>query len=388
MEFRESAEDAAFRAEVRGWLAANKPPPEPAEGPDKARYARDWQRRLWEGGWAGIAWPQEYGGRGLGVVQQLIFNEEYALARAPDILNLKVGLSLVGPTLIHCGEEWQRKRFLPKLLSGEEMWCQGFSEPNAGSDLASLRTRAELDGDELVVNGQKTWTSFARWADWCILVVRTSSEGPRHKGLTFLLLDMKSPGITIRPLVEMTGHAWFNEVFFDNVRVPLANVVGGIGNGWNVVVTTLGHERSGTTPYVRLAAEQRRLARLARRTLLNGAPAARDPLIRQKIAQHAIDVQTLKCTTYRNITALRRTGTPGPESSVLKLFWSELDQRLKETAIDILGARGLLRRDDPLAAEDGFWFHELLWSRAATIYAGTSEVQRNIVAQRVLGLPR
>ncbi len=395
MELQLTPEQERFRTTVRDWLATYLPagwgtaayhaPETPTE---QVEFARRWQHTLHDGGWAGITWPKEYGGRGAGIVEQLIYNEEYAYARAPDILSLKIGLSLVGPTLMACGAPWQKERFLPKILTGDEIWCQGFSEPNAGSDLASLKTKAELRGDEFIVTGQKIWTSVAQHADYCMLVVRTNPEGPKHRGLTFLLVDMKSSGITIRPLREMTGEAWFNEVFFDEVRVPRANVVGEVNGGWNVVITTLAHERSGTTPHVRLQAEQRRLADLARRTRHNGSRAADDPIVRQKIAQFAIEVAVLRYTAYRNVTMIQRTGIPGPEGSILKIFWSELEQRLKDTAIEILGPFGLLPRGEPRTVDSGFWAYELLWSRSATIYAGTSEVQRNIIAQRVLGLPR
>lgn len=395
MDLNLSAEEEHFRTIVRSWLAINLPPDwgtpayqQPATPAEQVTFARTWQLTLYEGGWAGITWPKEYGGRGASIIEQLIYNEEYARVRAPDILALKIGLSLVGPTLMNCGAPWQKERFLPKILAGDEIWCQGFSEPNAGSDLASLKTKAELRGDEFVVTGQKIWTSVAQHADWCMLVVRTNPDGPKHKGLTFLLVDMKSPGITIRPLREMTGEAWFNEVFFDEVRVPRVNVVGEINGGWNVVITTLAHERSGTTPHVRLQSEHRLLATLAQRTRRNGRRAADDPIVRQKIAQFAIEVAVLRYTAYRNVTMIQRTGVPGPEGSILKIFWSELEQRLKDTAIEILGPYGLLPRDAERAVDDGFWTHELLWSRSATIYAGTSEVQRNIIAQRVLGLPR
>jgi alkylation response protein AidB-like acyl-CoA dehydrogenase len=388
-------EDERFRAEVRRWLEANLPagwgtpafrqPETPAE---QVAFARAWQRKLHDGGWAGITWPNEYGGRGASIMEQLIYNEEYARLRAPDLLALKIGLSLVGPTLIACGEPWHKERFLAPILKGEEIWCQGFSEPNAGSDLASVRTKGELRADEFRVTGQKIWTSVARHADWCMLVVRTSNEGPKHKGISFLLVDLKSPGITIRPLREMTGEEWFNEVFFDDVRVPRANLVGEINGGWNVVMATLGHERAGTTPHIRLQYEQRLLAQLARSTQRNGTRAADDPLVRQKVAQFAIEAAILRYTAYRNVTKLQRTGVPGPEGSLLKIFWSEMEQRLKDAAIEIAGPFALLPRGERRSTDDGFWFYELLWSRSSTIYAGTSEVQRNIIAQRVLGLPR
>ena len=395
MDLNVTPEEKQLRTTVRTWLAANLPagwgtpayvPPETQA--EQVAFARAWQRRLHAGGWAGITWPKEYGGRGASTVEQLIYNEEYARVRAPDILSLKIGLSLVGPTVMGCGAPWQKERFLPKILSGDEIWCQGFSEPNAGSDLASVKTRAELRGDEFIVTGQKIWTSVAQHADWCMLVTRTNPNVAKHKGLTFLLVDMKSPGITIRPLREITGEAWFNEVFFDEVRVPRAHAVGEIDGGWNVVMTTLAHERSGTTPHVRLQSEQRLLAQLAKSTRHNGGRAADDPVVRQKIAQFAIETAILRYTAYRNVTVIQRTGVPGPEGSILKLFWSELEQRLKDTAIEILGPFGLIPRGEPRTVDGGFWSYELLWSRAATIYAGTSEVQRNIIAQRVLGLPR
>jgi alkylation response protein AidB-like acyl-CoA dehydrogenase len=268
------------------------------------------------------------------------------------------------------------------------VWCQGFSEPNAGSDLASLKSRGEVRGDSIVVTGQKIWTSFAKQADWCILVVRTDPSGPKHKGLTFLLVDMKSVGITVRPLREMTGEAWFNEVFFDAVSVPMSNVIGQVNAGWDVVMTTLAHERGSSTQHGRLAVEVDRLVTLARETRRSGKPLSEDPLVRQRLVEHLTGIMILRMTTYRNASQLERDGVPGPEGSTLKVFWSELDQRVKETAIDMLGEAGLVWGDDERAVEQGYWAHELLWSRAATIYAGTSEIQRNIIATRVLGLPR
>jgi alkylation response protein AidB-like acyl-CoA dehydrogenase len=392
VEFRLSAGEEAFRAEVRGWLQANLPPGwgtnayrEPQTAAEKIAASKAWQATLHRGGWAGITWPRAYGGRGATLVEQLIFNEELAAADAPDSINLAVALGLVGPTLMACGTAEQQARFLPRILRGDDIWCQGFSEPNAGSDLAALKTRGEIDGDSIVVSGQKIWTSFAQYADWCILVVRTNPRAARkHDGLSFLLVDMHSPGITIRPLVEMTGEAWFNEVFFDAVRVPRANVVGEIDRGWDVVLTTLAHERGGAAPHARLRRELRALFALARRA---GSTAQR-PRTRQQLAQLAIEVQIARLTAYRNVTVLQRTGRPGPEGSILKLFWSELEQRLMESAGEILGPYAGLTRGDARAPDGGFWARELLWTRSATIYAGTSEVQRNIIAQRVLGLPR
>lgn len=394
MDFERSPEEEAFRAEVRAWLRANLPPgwgTDPSVRPgtveERIAFARRWQRKLHEGGWAGISWPREYGGRDLDALQQLAFSEEYVAAGAPDMIDIGVGVGLTGPTLVHHGTPWQKERFLEPILRGDEVWCQGFSEPGSGSDLASLRTRGEVDGDDVVVNGQKVWTSYARFADWCILIVRTNASVPKHKGLTFLLLDMKTPGITIRPLVEMTGVAWFNEVFFENVRVPRRCVVGEIDRGWDITMTTLSHERVGTVPYQRLRQQLEGAIALAKRAGDPGAGTS-DAATRQELARLAIEIEALRLSAYRSVSEIMRAGRPGPEGSMLKLVWSEIEQRVMEAAARIEGPWSLLAEEDPRALDAGRWAYGLLWSRAATIYAGTSEVQRNIISQRVLGLPR
>jgi len=388
VELRDSPEQARFRSELRRWLAAHRAPPPPRGAGERVAFAKAWQRKLFEGGWAGLDWPREYGGRGATPIESVIFGEEYARAGGPDLIQISVGTSLVGPTLIACGADWQKERFLAPILRGDEIWCQGFSEPNAGSDIASLRTRGETEGDEIVVTGQKIWTSFAQHADWCIAVVRTDPAAAKHDGLSFLLIDMRSAGIAIRPLREMTGEAWFNEVFFDRVRVPRANVVGEVHRGWDVILTTLAHERGSSAAHARTGAQLERLIDLARRTpCASGGAAASDPRIRQKLAQHLTEIAALRMSAYRAASALERTGMPGPEGSTLKLAWSELEQRVRDTAIEILGLAGLVPEGEG-AVDGGSWCYELLWSRAATIYAGTSEVQRNILARRVLGLPR
>jgi alkylation response protein AidB-like acyl-CoA dehydrogenase len=396
MDFHESPEHTRFRLEVRAWLEKNLPAGWGNPGQRRAdtaeeriRFTRWWQGRLFEGGWSGLAWPRAYGGRELGVREQTIWSEEYSRVWAPDLINLGVGISLTGPVLIAKGKPWQREAFLRKILTGEHLWCQGFSEPGAGSDLAALRTRGEVVGDEILVTGQKIWTSFAQYADWCILVVRTGANPKRkHDGLSFLLLDMKTPGIEIRPLKEMTGEDWFNEVFFERVRVPVENVVGEIDGGWDVVVHTLSHERASASPHARLEAELRLLRDLARRIPYGSGVAADDPNVRQELARFTIEVTNLKLNAYRNIATIERTGHPGPQGSTQKLGWSELDQRIKDFAGRMLGPYAQLVAGDPRAVDGGHWAYEQLWSRAATIYAGTSEVQRNIIAERVLGLPR
>jgi alkylation response protein AidB-like acyl-CoA dehydrogenase len=394
MDFAVSPAEGAFRARVREWLRANLPEgwgtaayPKPRSPAEKVAFAQRWQRRLYDGGWAGLSWPKEYGGQALSPLQQMLFHEEYFAAGAPDMIDIAIGPGLTGPTLIHHGTEAQKQRFLEPILRGDEVWCQGFSEPGAGSDLAALRTRGEMKGDHLVVNGQKVWTSYARYAHWCILIVRTDPDAPKHRGLTFALLDMKTPGISIRPLVEMTGVAWFNEVFFDNVVIPRDMIVGEVNRGWEIAITTLSHERGTVVPYQRLRHHLEGVLALARR-LSKDAPPAADPLARQRLAQLAIDAEVLRVSAYRNITQIMRSGRPGPEGSMLKLLCSELEQRIMETATWISGAYAQLDEHAPQAYDEGRWQYGYLWSRAATIYAGTSEVQRNIIAQRVLGLPR
>ena len=392
MDFRPTPAEAAFRRDVRAWLAANLPSL-PAARPDdpgaRVARARAWQRRLHDGGWAGLSWPRAYGGRGATPREQLAFAEEYVAAGAPPMIDIGVGPGLTGPTLIHHGTDAQKRRFLPAILAGDEVWCQGFSEPGAGSDLAAVRTRAELRGDVFHVTGQKLWTSYARHADWCILLARTDPGARKHGGLTFLLVDMRTPGIAIRPLVEMTGVAWFNEVFFDDVRVPADHMVGALHDGWRIAVTTLAHERFGSAPHARLRGELRDVVAMARAQRgPDGTPATADPRWRQALAQAHIEVELTHLAAWRQVDAAMRSGTPGPEGSMLKLLWSEVDQRLKDVAIGLQGPWAALAGDGARSVEAGRWQHEWLWSRAATIYAGTSEVQRNIVAQRVLGLPR
>ena len=398
MDFELSADEKAFRDEVRAWLKASAPRDGAADGDgDQKSFIanrRAWQKKLFDAGYIGLTWPKEYGGQGRSFMDQLIFNDEMILAHAPEPINV-IGLGMGGPVVIAHGTDEQKKRYLQPLLSAEEIWCQGFSEPNAGSDLSGLQTRAEDRGDHYLVNGQKVWTTLAQVAKWCMLVARERVQGPPRShaegsdfvgtkeanprdGLTYLLVDMESPGIEVRPLVQITGDAEFNEIFFKDVKVPKSQVLGEPGNGWAVAMTTLLHERGtlGLALATRAQITASELAEHARR-LGRGD----DPLVRQRIAQHTIEARALQLNGYRAVTAVRRAGIPGPEGSILKLMWSELNQRMTETAMDIAGPAAQVGDGDG-------WKYQFLRSRANTIEAGTSEVLRNILAERVLGLPR
>ena len=389
MDLNLTANEQKFRDEFRAWLKANVPPPwkgaVTAENrSENIAYLRKWQRTLFEGGWAGISWPKKFGGRGATLMEQAIFQEELALADAPHLIGT-IGLSLVGPTIIALGTEEQKARYLPKILSGEEIWCQGFSEPNAGSDLASVGTKAIRDGDAFVVNGQKIWTSFAQIADFCLLLVRTDFESAKHKGLTCLLVDMKVDGISVRPLRQMSGDSGFNEVFFSNVRVPVSQVLGQINNGWSTAITALMNARATLGTGIQVIFKRNLNALIARSKTVdrNGKPASSDPVVRQKLAQAYIELEILRLNTNRALTSLAKTGIPGAEGSIQKIYWSEMNQRTQQIAQEILGPYGQLSDFD-----DGMWQYAYLRSRGNTIEAGTSEIQRNIIAERVLGLPK
>jgi len=389
MDLNINPNEQRFRDEFRAWLETNVPEEwkgnsNAEDREDYIEYLRDWQRKLYQGGWAGISWPKEYGGRGATLMEQAIFLEEMARARAPQLIGT-IGLSLVGPTIIAMGTEEQKARYLARILSGEEIWCQGFSEPNAGSDLAALGTKAVRDGELFIVNGQKIWTSFAQLADWCLLLVRTDAEAPKHKGITCLLADMRSKGVTVRPLRQMSGDSGFNEVFFSNVRVPATQVLGEINRGWTTAITALMNERANLGTGVLVIFERNLEALIARSRTVerNGRPASEDPIVRQKLAQAYLELEILRLNTNRALTSLSKTGTPGPEGSTLKLYWSEMNQRTQQTAQEILGPYGQLKDFD-----DGIWEYSYLRARGNTIEAGTSEIQRNIVAERVLGLPK
>jgi alkylation response protein AidB-like acyl-CoA dehydrogenase len=396
MDFSYSPSELKFRDQLRQWLNDNLPAQwgdtvfEPDDEDERALFRLDWERKLFKGGWNGINWPTKYGGRGATLVEQSIFAEEMARAHAPDGLNI-IGRNLAGTTLLHHGTEAQRARFLPKILSGDEVWCQGFSEPNAGSDLASVRCLAVREGDYFIINGQKIWTSFAQYAQWCILLARTDTSLPKHKGISFLLVEMTSPGISIRPLRQISGESEFNETFFSNVKVPVQNLVGELNGGWTIAMTTLAYERGpedGLGRQIRFKKELDRLLDTLRTLRRGHGMAIDDPVIRDKLAQSIIHVEIMRLNCLRSFSRTMRGQPCGAEASMLKLYWSHIAQILYETALESLGPQAPLARGDPLSPADGRYELSFLHSRAFTIYSGTSEIQRNIIAERVLGLPK
>jgi alkylation response protein AidB-like acyl-CoA dehydrogenase len=412
MDIAFSPAEEQFRERARSWLEAHKPHDPPPEADLQARRAYDlaWQREMHDAGWAGIAWPRRYGGRGATLAEQLVWYEEYARARVPEPATLFVGLNHGGPTLIACGTEAQKEFHLPRILRGDVVWCQGFSEPGAGSDLASLQTRAVVDGSELVVTGQKVWTSFAQIADYQELLVRTDPAAPKHAGITWVICPMDARGITVRPIRTMASHLEFCEVFYDEVRIPIANVVGGLNDGWRVALSTLGFER-GTAflaHQVHLARTVDELIELARMTPLGGADAAPDRTgrtrmaldddeIARRLALARAEVETLRAMTYRSVSRTAQAGAPSAEGSMIRLFYSELQQRVYALAMDILGS-GILEWDASEGRSGGpdavrrsmreTWVFRYLLSFQSTIAAGTKDIQRNIIGERVLGLPR
>jgi alkylation response protein AidB-like acyl-CoA dehydrogenase len=395
MDFEYTDEQEAFRKEFRDWLATHLPPELCLDDASDDRVASDretferrraWQKTMHAAGWVGVNWPKEYGGRAATLMERVIWDEEYAAARAP-ILPGNMGLNLVGPTIIAWGTDEQKRQHLPAILAADEVWAQGFSEPGAGSDLASLSTRAVDRGDHFLVNGQKVWTSGAQYAHWIILLVRTDPDAPKHKGISCLLVDMKTPGITVRPLVLMTGHHHFNEVFFSDVVVPKSHLLGPLNEGWKVSTTTLMHERHSSgarTPMAQVA----RLIGLARTMKVDGGTAWDDPRIRQRLAQLAIECEVFKYTRLRNLTRQLRGEPPGPEGSILKLTGSELGVKVADAAGELLGMHVLLNQPTDEVPDAPRWFNRVLAARQYTISAGTSEIQRNIIGERVLGLPK
>ncbi len=379
MDLTFNEQETAFRDELRAWFAANPPADEPSGEDEDTHYAwrRDYQRRLAEGGWAAVHWPPEYGGRGATLTQSAIFYEELAASGAPLPANV-LGLLLAGPTIMLWGSDEQKERYLGPILTGEEIWCQGFSEPDAGSDLAALKTRAVKDGDEWVITGQKVWTSGAQYSKWCMLVARTDPDAPKkHQGLTYFLMDMEQPGVQVVPLRQITGEAEFNELFIDGARVPDSNVLGGVGNGWKVALTTLMNERAGLAFFLQVRLRQL-LDQLIREADERGLLA--DPVVADRLGELHLKAEVLRLTAYRGLTAIETYGQPGPEGSLTKWMWSETNQQLTQFAADLLGPQTLRAGDR--------WAYELLRARGNSIEGGTTEVLKNIVAERVLGLPR
>jgi alkylation response protein AidB-like acyl-CoA dehydrogenase len=369
--------ETAFRDEVRGWFAANPPGEEPVHDED-AHYAwrRDFQRRLAEGGLAAVHWPVEYGGRAATLTESAIFYEELGRSGAPLPANV-LGILLAGPTIMTYGTPEQKERLLEPILTGDEIWCQGFSEPDAGSDLAALKTRAVKDGDDWLVTGQKVWTSGAQYSKWCMLVARTDPDAPKHKGLTYFLLDMEQEGVEVVPLRQITGEPEFNELFLDGARIPGSQVLGGVGNGWKVALTTLMNERAGLAFFLQV-----RLRRLLDGLIdeASGRGLLDDPVVADTLGDLHLKAEVLRLTAYRGLTAVEKYGQPGPEGSLTKWMWSDTNQQLTQFAADLLGPTAL-QAGDP-------WAYELLRARGNSIEGGTTEVLKNIVAERVLGLPK
>jgi alkylation response protein AidB-like acyl-CoA dehydrogenase len=382
MDLRFSDEDEAFRREVRAWLADHNVGEfaaldgrgGPGHEHEGFEVRREWERVLGRAGWTCVGWPKEHGGRGATLGQQVIFNEEYVRARAPARVGV-VGETLLGPTLIAFGTPEQQQRYLPPIVAGEELWCQGYSEPNAGSDLANVQTKAVLDGDQWSITGQKVWTSLAHWADWCFVVCRTDASAPKHKGISFILCPMRQAGVEIRPIVQLTGTSEFSEVFFDGARAARDDVVGQVNGGWRVAMGLLGFERGVATLGVQLGFE-RELQQIIAIAQANGA--ARDPVMRGRLAGAWLGLRIMRFNALRTLSTME-SGTPGPEASITKLYWATWHRALGELAIDALGARFEL--DDEMQ-------RMFLFTRADTIYGGSNQIQRNVIGERVLGLPR
>jgi hypothetical protein len=387
MDLNYTDQQQAFRAEIRAWLEHNVPA-QPLPSFDTAEgfaQHRAWEATLNASRWGMVTWPEHLGGRGCDLIEWLIFEEEYYRAAAPLRVNQN-GIFLLGPTLMEYGTEAQKERFLPRMATGEEVWCQGWSEPNAGSDMAAIRAKAELDGDHYVINGQKTWSTRAVWADWCFGMFRTDPASRRHHGLTFILVPMNAEGITVRPIPQLDGLPGFAEIFFDNVRVAIDNRLGGEGEGWAVAMATAGFERGlMLRSPARFQQTARRLVDLYRD---NRASADRDPTLRDAVLQAYMDAEAYALTTYQTACRLIKGGKIGAEASTNKIFWSELDRQMHATALSILGARAELVPHAPAAQGVGSWLDGWLFAQSGPIYAGTNEIQRNIIAERMLGMPR
>jgi alkylation response protein AidB-like acyl-CoA dehydrogenase len=383
-------QERALQEEVRAFLARDRllPADLPRALDDRMEALREWQAACYEAGYVGRAWPSEFGGGGRPPVEQIIVDQELAAAGAPEFVNV-VGLDVLGPSLLRFGDDRQRRRYIPLILSAEEIWCQGFSEPEAGSDLASLRTRAVEQDDHFVVSGQKTWVSWGQYARWCGVLARTEETGPRHRGISMLIVDMRSAGVEVRPMTQITGHAEFCELFLDDVVVPKENLLGGRGDGWKIAMHTLGHER-GTAALprqVKLRTWLDRLVDVTARRELDGKPVVADPQAQVALARAFIGIEVLRHHAYRTVGEFLSGGAVGPDSSSVKLLMAEAEQRLAATALDVLGPT-LQHAEPAQEAENDFWHETYLYSRAASVYGGTRQIQRNIIADRILALPQ
>jgi len=383
-------DEARLRAEARDWLRAHLPweygrglPPRFATLAEEVEFGRDWQAQLAAARWVGVAWPQEYGGRGAGPVEHFIVTEELARGRAPELVG-RIGINLVGPTLLARGTPEQRARFLPRILDASELWCQLFSEPSAGSDLASVATRADPTGNGWVLNGQKVWTSYAQFADWGVCLARTDPDAPKQRGISYFIVDMHAPGVEVRPLRQVTDEAEFNEVFLSDLAVPREHLVGPEHGGWQVAGSTLSYER-GVNPR-QLAIHVALVDELLRLAQSNGA--YEDHRLRARLAQAYVEVRLFQLHNWRSLSRLARGEDPGAEGSALKLYWSEMSKRLHDTVMAVLGPAAPLWRGADDNPGDGSWQRSWLYYQASSIWAGTNEIQRNVIGERVLGLPR
>ena len=387
MDLSYTPEQEAFRAEVREWLAEHVPAKPLASFDTEAGFAahREWERTLAAGNWGMVTWPEAFGGRGCDLIQWLIFEEEYYRAGAPGRVNQN-GIFLLGPTLMEYGSEEQKARFLPAMASGEEIWAQGWSEPNAGSDMAAIRCRADRDGDAYMINGQKIWSTRAVYADWVFGLFRTDPDSERHHGLSKILVPLDAEGVTVRPIEQLNGLPGFAEIFFDDVRVPAFNLLGEEGAGWQIAMATAGFERGlMLRSPARFQQATRRLVSLYREHSTD----ILDPSVEDDVVRCYMDAEAYALSTYQTASRLVKGGSIGPEASCNKIFWSELDLRIHDTAMRILGPRGEVEPDSPaLADELGTWLDGFLFAQSGPIYAGTNEIQRNIIAERVLGMPR
>ncbi len=390
MQLRPTDAERALQDEVRAFLAQDRLVPEdlPHALEERIEVLRGWQAECYREGYVGRGWPEAFGGGGRPPVEQILIDQELAAAGAPEFVNV-VGLDVLGPSLLRFGDDEQRRRYIPAILSAQEIWCQGFSEPEAGSDLASLRTRAVEHADHFVLSGQKTWVSWGQFARWCGVLARTQDGGRRHKGISMLIVDMRSPGVDVRPMTQITGHAEFCELFLDDVIVPKANLLGERGDGWKIAMHTLGHER-GTAALprqVKLRTWLDRAVRVAAARVLDGAAVLDQPDAQAALARALIAIEVLRHHAYRTVGEFLNGGAVGPDSSSVKLLMAEAEQRLAATALDVLGPSLEHARPDE-AAENAFWYETYLYSRAASVYGGTAQIQRNIIADRILALPQ